>query len=124
MMSRGRRPSMATISSPGWRPARAAGDPAATATTRGRDIARPGYWLNGVTGRRLCHGPGQIAWWGGRGEGAAGLAPRVLRRRRDGHQGPGVDDPGVRAARLLLPRDCAQPGGGGALPGTRRDLRR
>ena len=31
---------MATISSPGWRPARAAGDPGATATTRGRDIAR------------------------------------------------------------------------------------
>ena len=34
---------MATISSPGWRPARAAGDPGATATTRGGDIARSGY---------------------------------------------------------------------------------
>src|SRR4051812_3062463 len=38
--SRGRRPSIDTTSSPGTRPARAAGEPGATATILGRDIAR------------------------------------------------------------------------------------
>src|SRR5665213_1714293 len=40
--SRGTRPSMASSSSPTWRPARSAGDAAATETTRGADIP-PGY---------------------------------------------------------------------------------
>ena len=41
--------------------------------------------------------------------GAARRAPRLLRRRRDGDQGAGVDGAGVRAARVLLPRDRPQP---------------
>src|SRR5580658_280737 len=40
--SRGTRPSMASSSSPTWRPALSAGDPVATETTRGADIP-PGY---------------------------------------------------------------------------------
>src|SRR5579875_1099010 len=50
MMSRGSWPSRARISSPGSKPARAAGDPGVTATTRGSDIARPGYLLAGSAG--------------------------------------------------------------------------
>ena len=36
-------------------------------------------------------------------------APRLLRRGRDGDQGPGVDGARLRPARLLLPRDRPQP---------------
>ena len=46
-------------------------------------------------------------------------APWVLRRRGDGDQGPGVDGPGLRAARVLLPRDRAQPAGGRPVPRAR-----
>ena len=53
-----------------------------------------------------------------------GAPAGVLRRRRDGHQGAGVDGAGLRAARVLLPRDRPQPAGGGPLPGPRRGLRR
>src|SRR3954451_12900841 len=41
--SRGRRPSMRAISSPGCRPARSAAEPGATATTTGEDMACAGY---------------------------------------------------------------------------------
>ena len=51
-------------------------------------------------------------------------APGVLRRRRDGDQGAVVDGPRVRAARLLLPRDRAQPARGRPLPRAGRGLRR
>ena len=108
---------MATISSPGWRPARAAGDPGATATTRGRDIARSGYRAAGSAAGRRAGRAGSLGR--GCGPGAAGVAPGLLRRGGDGHQGPGLDDPGVRAAGVLLPRDRPQPGGGGAVPPAR-----
>src|SRR5436309_4271818 len=45
MTSRGTWPPTVRNSSPGRRPARAAGDPGVTATTRGRDIARSVYGL-------------------------------------------------------------------------------
>ena len=52
-------------------------------------------------------------------------APRgLLRRRGDGDQGAGLDGAGLRAARVLLPRDRPQPAGGRPLPGARRGLRR
>ena len=60
----------------------------------------------------------------GRRAGAAGRAAGLLRRRRDGHQGAGLDGAGLRPARVLLPRDRAQPAGGPALRGPRRGVRR
>ena len=50
--------------------------------------------------------------------------PRLLRRRGDGDQGAGLDGPGLRAARVLLPRDRPQQAGGRPLPRPRRRLRR
>src|ERR1043166_7314048 len=104
MTSRGASPLSATSSSPGCRPARSAGEPGDTATTLGDDMEA------GVGAR-----PGTVVS-DGCGEGAAGPPPGLLRRRRDGHQGPGLDGPGVRTARLLLPRDRPQPAGGGTVP--------
>ena len=54
----------------------------------------------------------------------AGLAPGLLRRSGEGDQGPGVDGPGLRAARVLLPRDRPQPARGRPVPGPGRGLRR
>ena len=55
----------------------------------------------------------------GRGPRAARVAPGVLRRRRDGDQGAGVDGALIRAAGVLLPRDRPQPAGGAAVRGLR-----
>ena len=51
-------------------------------------------------------------------------AAGVLRRRRDGDQGPGLDGAGVRAARLLLSRDRPQQDRRRALRAPRRGVRR
>ena len=50
----------------------------------------------------------RVACERGRRSGAARRATWLLRRRRDGDQGVGVDGAHVRAARLLLPRDRPQ----------------
>ena len=61
MTSRGTRPLTRATASPGGSPARSAGEPGATATTRGADMAAPGYrWPPRVrlwtTASRLPHG--------------------------------------------------------------------
>ena len=56
--------------------------------------------------------------------GAPRRAARLLRGRGDGDQGAGVDGARVRTARVLLPRDRAQPARGRALPRAGRGLRR
>ena len=55
---------------------------------------------------------------------AARRSPGLLRRRGDGHQGAGVDGPGLRAAGVLLPRDRPQPARRRPVPRPRRGLRR
>ena len=55
---------------------------------------------------------------------AARRATGLLRRRRDGHQGARLDGPGVRAARVLLPRDRPQPAHRGALRAAGGGVRR
>ena len=55
---------------------------------------------------------------------AARRTARVLRRCRDGDQGALVDGRGVRPARVLLPRDRAQPARGRPVPRAGRGVRR
>ena len=55
-----------------------------------------------------CPRPGSLDV-DGRRPGAPRRAPGLLRRGRDGDQGAGVDGAGLRAARVLLPRDRPQP---------------
>ncbi len=114
MMSRGTWPSMASTSSPTATPARAAGDPGATATTRGAGIGQ-GYGAAAAI---------PLAWGRWPSTRCSSPPPGVLRRRGDGHQGPGLDGAGLRAARVLLPRDRPQPAGGRPLPRPRRGVRR
>src|SRR5437763_7742401 len=99
MTSRTASPLRARTSSPGWIPVEAAGEPGATATTRAggmegilRDarITRP---CRERTGRAIPSARG-------RRTSAPRATPRLLRRGRDGDQGPGLDGPGVRAARV------------------------
>src|SRR3954465_9174166 len=104
MTSRGASPLSVSSSSPGRRPARSAAEPGATLTTLGEDMQAS-----------VRAGAGSLVS-DGCGEGAPGPPPGVLRRRRDGQQGPGLDGPGLRAARVLLPRDRPQPAGGGTVP--------
>ena len=56
--------------------------------------------------------------------GAARRAAGLLRRRRDGDQGAGVDGAQLRAARVLLPRDRPQPARRRALRAPGRGVRR
>src|SRR5690606_20137258 len=113
--SRGTSPLTASTSSPTARPARAAGDPGATATTRGADTGRAVYGLAGPVpcGVPAPRGIGRRPLYAGadaRRQGAARRAPRLLRGRGDGDQGARLDGARLRAARLLLPRDRPQPG--------------
>src|SRR5262249_16647304 len=112
MTSRSSSPLTLRTSSPATTPATAAKDSGATETTRAAGV-RTGYG-------------GKLGSLGANGstEGAPRRAPRLLRRGRDGDQGARVDGAGVRAARVLLPRDRAQPARGRPLPRAGRDLRR
>ena len=98
----------------------AAGEPGATATTRAVGIP-PVY---GVEQPATGRGPRVPSIAMPVGEGPARRAPWVLRRRRDGDQGPRLDGASVRAARLLLPRDRAQPARRRPVPRAGRRLRR
>ena len=102
--------------SPGRSPAASAGEPGATATTRGaaHQVAGPGYGRHASIASTLRDAS----------NGCSGRAAGVLRRRRDGHQGAGVDGPQLRAARLLLPRDRPQPADRRALRAPGRGVRR
>src|SRR5882672_8967422 len=104
------------ISSPVAIPACCAGEPGATARTRAAGIW-PGYGAG-----TLEHDvdPGCRA----SPEGAPRRTAGLLRRRGDGDQGARLDGASVRAARVLLPRDRAQPARGGTVPRAGRDLRR
>ena len=53
-----------------------------------------------------------------------GRAPRLLCRGGEGDQGPGLDGAGLRAARLLLPRDRPQPARRGPVRRPGRGVRR
>src|SRR5947209_20083652 len=118
MTSRGRRPATETISSPGCRPASAAGDPGATATTRGKDTP-PGYGdglprsaAYAEEGGHEGRGPKFFLVGPGKGGGPAldvggcrhtGVDHRVPSRpRRRPHAGPDVDDlvPGLEGQDL------------------------
>ena len=83
-----------------------------------------GYPVVGVAPPRPSGHAGPITWAGAGRACVAGLAPRLLRRSRKGDQGPGVDGAGLRAARLLLPRDRPQQARRRPVPGPRRGLRR
>ena len=114
MTSRGTWPLTASTPRRPREPGRAsAGEPGATATTRGAGhpprIRRRSPVASIVDGRRPR---------------AARLAPRLLRRGRDGDQGAGVDGAGLRAAGVLLPRDRPQQARRRSLHGPRRGLRR
>src|SRR5258708_1981052 len=106
MTSRTASPLRLRTSSPGRIPVEAAGEPGATATTRAGGMAE-------VYGRgRPPESAGvsrAILSIGARRTSAPGATARLLRRRRDGDQGVGVDGPCLRAARVLLPRDRPQP---------------
>src|SRR5690242_4257187 len=136
MTSRTASPLRARTSSPGWIPVEAAGEPGATATTRAGGM--PASY--GTPGSRALVGSERVGRYPRRGDGgfadrrrkagacdgdkedrvgrtcAARATPRLLRRGRDGDQGLGVDGPGVRAARVLLPRDRPQPARGRPVP--------
>src|SRR5438128_3074596 len=116
MTSRTISPLSVSNSSPGRSPAAAAGEPGATATTR-------------AVGIRAVYEPAlrnaaRLAWSRARPEGPPRPTARLLRGRGDGDQGPLLDGAGVRAARVLLPRDRAQPAGGRPVPRPRCGVRR
>ena len=133
MTSRGERPLSESSSSPERSPDSAAGDDSVTATTfgavvtRGADMAAKatrsdqGFRLHPCA--RARRSP-PVAWRGARRTRPPRRAPGVLRRGGEGHQGPGLDGPGLRAARLLLPRDRPQPARGRPVRGPGRGLRR
>ena len=74
---------------------------------------------------RLTAGPGSVASDRWTSTGCCWPQPRgLLRRRGDGDQGAGLDGAGVRAARLLLPRDRPQPARRRPLPRAGRRVRR
>src|SRR5947207_14638128 len=100
MTSRTASPLRARTSSPGWIPVEAAGEPGATATTRAGGM-EASY---GTPGSRAPVGNERgrtIPSARGCRTSPARATPRLLRGGRDGDQGPGVDGPRVRAARVL-----------------------
>ena len=117
MTSRTTSPLSVSSSSPGRSPAAAAGEPGATATTRAVGIA-PVYGS----------GPASL------GTGTLGRVPveQVLLAQPRGFcagvemaiKALVVDGAGVRAARVLLPRDRAQPARGRPVPRARGGVRR
>src|SRR5437899_6434017 len=110
MTSRTASPLSVRSSSPGRRPAVAAGEPGATATTRA--VGMCGFYVGPPTRPplelELREGGGTLRTDARRARPAC-PAPRLLRRCGDGDQGVVVDGPRLRAARLLLPRDRQQP---------------
>src|SRR2546423_11291179 len=102
----------------GWTRVEAAGERGATATTRAGGM-EASYGTPGsrdlVGSKRVGRYPRNAGACDGDQEDCVGRTcaarptPRLLRRGRDGDQGAGVDGPGVRAARVLLPRDRPQP---------------
>ena len=101
MMSRGTWPSIASTSSPTRTPARVR-----RRSGRDSDDARSRHRTRL---RRSAPEPAVSLGRDGRRQGAPRRPPGVLRRRGDGHQGAGLDGAGLRAARVLLPRDRPQP---------------
>src|SRR5437763_8055987 len=117
MTSRTASPLSVRSSSPGRRPAVAAGEPGATATTRavgmcGFYVGLPAWPPLEVEFRQV----GGTLRTDARRARPACPAPRLLRRCRDGDQGAVVDGARLRAARVLLPRDRPQPSRGRSVP--------
>ena len=119
MTSRTTSPLTASTSSPTRTPARAAGDPGATASTRAAGI-RPGYGVG-----RITLGPCPVNL-------VRPTVEKVLLAEPRGFcagvemaiKALGVDGSGLRAACVLLPRDRAQPARRRSVPRAGRDLRR